>query len=67
MALKVRCCKCKGSLWVRGYSTPDTFHEPGEVVTELAPLNGADLCQCLMDGEEYEIVDEDIDDSGEDY
>jgi hypothetical protein len=41
---------------VEGYTTPDGFWEPGEVVTELECED--ELCQCLQDGEAFTVVDE---------
>lgn len=54
--LKVECEKCKQKFWVKGHTTPDSWEEPGEVVTDLESKN--DLCQCLQDGEGFTVVDE---------
>ena len=57
--LEVECEKCKRRFNVKGYTTPDGFYEPGEVVTELECAD--ELCQCLQDGEAFTVVDESYD------
>ena len=56
MMLQIVCDACKCSFWVKGYTTPDTFDEPGEVVTELE--SDAKLCDCLENGGTFTIVNE---------
>lgn len=54
--LEVECDKCKRRFHVEGYTTPDGFWEPGEVVTELECDD--ELCQCLQDGASFAVTDE---------
>jgi len=54
--LQVECEKCKEKFWVAGYTAPDSWINPGEVVTELECLST--LCPCLQDGEAFTVVDE---------
>lgn len=54
--LQVQCEKCQKQFWVKGYTTPDGWTDPGEVVTELECQD--ELCQCLQDGEAFSVVDE---------
>ncbi len=55
--LEIECESCKKRFFVKGHTTPDTWTEPGEVVTDLECYD--ELCQCLQDGESYVVVGED--------
>ena len=54
--LEIQCVKCGEKFNVVGYITPDTYSEPGEVVTELECDDP--LCECLNDGGEFEVLSE---------
>lgn len=54
--LQVQCVECQKQFWVKGHTTPDSFTDPGETVTELECND--ELCKCLQDGGEFEVVDE---------
>ena len=54
--LEVECEKCKRRFFVKGWTTPDSWSEPGEVVTELECED--ELCECLQSGEGFTVVDE---------
>lgn len=54
--LQVECEKCKQRFWVKGYTTPDTWEEPGEVCTDLE--SDDDLCEHLDNGEAFTVVDD---------
>jgi hypothetical protein len=54
--LTIRCHGCGAVFDVEGYTTPDTWFEPGEVVTELRCHTA--LCICLRNGENYEVLSE---------
>lgn len=57
--LQIACEECGRRFWVDGYTTPDSFTEPGEVVTDLEPVDEDDaLCLCLQDGSEFSVVAE---------
>lgn len=59
MSLEIVCDKCGKHFWVDGWTTPDSFEEPGEVVSELKPLDEEiELCECLNDGESFAVIDE---------
>jgi hypothetical protein len=55
--LQVECDQCKRRFWVKGHTTPDSWDEPGEVVTELE-VSDEPLCACLMEGGSFAVVDE---------
>lgn len=55
--LTIRCVKCRNQFHVVGHTTPDSYEEPGEVVTDLECIDK--LCDCLMDGAEFDVIDED--------
>lgn len=56
--LYIECDKCKKRFWVEGYTTPDSWTEPGEVVTDLE--TDEDLCECLNDGETFNVIEESL-------
>lgn len=56
MTLEIECEKCKQRFWVKGHTTPDSYFDPGEVVTELECDD--ELCECLKEGESFTVVDE---------
>lgn len=56
--LYIECEKCKKRFWVKGYTTPDSWSEPGEVVTDLE--SDDDLCECLNDGEAFSVIEESL-------
>ena len=56
MMLLIECNKCKKQLWVKGYTTPDSFYESGEVITELECED--ELCECLENGETFAVIKE---------
>jgi len=57
--LTIQCDKCKQTFNVDGYTTPDTWDEPGEVITELELIDETEsLCDCLIDGETFTVLDE---------
>lgn len=58
MTLEIQCNNCQRKFHVEGYTTPDSFYEPGEVVTELESMEP--LCECLNDCGEYMVLSEDI-------
>lgn len=59
MSLLVTCDNCGSSFWVEGFTTPDSWTEPGEVVTDLVLLDDTEkLCDCLNDGESFGVEDE---------
>ena len=57
--LVIECGECHKQFVVKGYTTPDSFSEPGEVVTELETCDDEELCDCLKNGIEFNILDED--------
>ena len=60
MTLQIKCCDCEKLFCVDGYTTLPTHWEPGETVTELEPVDeDVELCECLADGADFEVVDED--------
>ena len=57
--LEITCDNCAKKLWVKGYTTPDGWSEPGEVVTDLELVDEEDeLCTCLQEGEGFWVSDE---------
>lgn len=64
----IECRICKEQFWVRGYTTGDSWDEPGEIVTELIPSDDSmPLCDCLNDGGEWELLDEEIPQHDDDW
>lgn len=61
--LEIVCDNCGAHFVVKGYTTPDSWTEPGDVVTDLE-LNDdtEELCGCLMKGESFWVVNEEFDD-----
>ena len=57
MSLEIQCNKCQQTFHVKGYTTPDSYYEPGEVVTDLE--SDDPLCECLNDGCEFTVLSED--------
>ena len=64
--LQIECDTCKEKFWVKGYSTFDTFTEPGELVIDDKE-DFSECCQHIKDGAAYEVVDSSHDDIYDDY
>lgn len=57
--LEIVCENCGTHYFVKGYTTADSWTEPGEVVTDLELTDDTeDLCDCLKGGESFWVVDE---------
>lgn len=54
--LLIKCLTCEKEFWVKGYTTPNSWMESGEVVTDLECDDP--LCNCLNDGDDFEVLDE---------
>lgn len=54
--IQVQCSTCQQTFWVEGYTTPSAWDDTGEVVTELESKDP--ICQCLQDGAEFAVIDE---------
>ncbi len=60
MSLEICCDNCGQRFIVVGYTTADSFTEPGEVVTDLELLDDDEqLCECLEQGGQFWVVNED--------
>jgi len=57
--LEISCENCGRKFWVEGYTTADSWAEPGEVITDLKLMDETDeLCSCLQKGEPFWVVNE---------
>lgn len=54
--LEIQCDQCRTRFIVKGYTTPDAWMEPGEVVTDLE--SDDELCSCLQAGSSFTVVGE---------
>ena len=60
--LEIVCGECGRHFHVEGYPTLDGETEPGEVVTDLELCDDSEeLCECLLSGEAFVVVDEEYD------
>lgn len=66
--LLIQCDKCKEKFWIEGYTTPDTFEEPGEVVISDRETF-EECCEHIQaDTSAFTIIDEqDPTDDGDNY
>lgn len=59
MSLEIVCDNCGKRFIVEGYTTSDSFTDPGEVITDLELVDDTDeLCHCLQSGESFWVTDE---------
>jgi hypothetical protein len=63
--LLIKCDTCERTFWVDGYTTPDGWMEPGEVVTELDSAD--ELCNCLSDGASFSVLEEEHPTFGDEF
>lgn len=54
--LLIECDTCEREFLVKGHTTPDSWTDPGEVVTDLEC--DTELCSCLMEGSSFTVVEE---------
>ena len=59
MSLEITCDNCGAQVWVKGYTTLDSWTDPDEAVTDLELVDDMDeLCACLEEGESFWVSDE---------
>lgn len=63
--LHIECENCGKRFWVEGYTTPDSWMEPGETVTELE--SDEELCECINEGGDWILLDEEHQTFGDDF